>query len=121
MRALAATGSVACCLHGQAEAVAAFHRKLREGAIDQKELAEILAQFQKDSANAGFQWLPLTPLVVGRVTKVYGALPQTALLRAADAIHLGCAAEAGFNEIYSNDRRLLEAAPSFGINGRNIL
>ena len=30
--------TLACCLHGQTEAVAAFHRKFREGALNEKEL-----------------------------------------------------------------------------------
>jgi predicted nucleic acid-binding protein len=41
-------------------------------------------------------------------------------LRAGDAIHSAAAEEAGFTEIWSNDRRLLEAAPAFGLTGKFV-
>lgn len=48
------------------------------------------------------------------------ALPATAYLRAADAVHLVSALEAGFTEIWSNDRHLLAAAAYFGLQGRSV-
>jgi len=41
-------------------------------------------------------------------------------LRAGDAIHLAAAQEAGFTEIWTNDRRLIEAAPAFGLTGKSL-
>ena len=121
VRALAATDSLACCLHGQAEAVAAFHRKFREGAIDEKELSQLLAEFDRDCKAGAFDWLPLSAAVTERVSKAFLSLPATVHLRAADALHLACAAENALKEVYSNDARLLADAPYFGLKGTNIL
>ena len=77
VRALAATGTLACSLHGQAETVAAFHRKFREGAINQKELGVLMAEFDGDSKAGAFNWLPLSPVVIARVVKAYATLPAT--------------------------------------------
>jgi predicted nucleic acid-binding protein len=121
VRALAATDSLACCLHGQAEAVAAFHRKFREGAIDEKELSQLLAEFDRDCKAGAFDWLPLSAAVTERVSKAFLSLPATVHLRAADALHLACAAENALKEVYSNDARLLAGAPYFGLKGTNIL
>jgi predicted nucleic acid-binding protein len=121
VRELARTDRLACCLHGRAETVAAFHRKLREGAILRRELKTLLMEFDRDSEAGAFRWLPMSPSVVERLSSTYASLPSTVAVRAADAIHLACAAEAGFGKIFSNDARLLLAAPHFGVVGENVL
>jgi predicted nucleic acid-binding protein len=121
VRALAGTDRLACCLHGRAEVVAAFHRKLREGAIGARDLKTLLEEFDRDSEAGAFRWLPLSPSVISRLSAVYTTLPASVVLRAADAIHLACAAEAGYAKIFSNDARLLGAASCFGLVGENML
>jgi predicted nucleic acid-binding protein len=43
-----------------------------------------------------------------------------AVLRAGDAIHLTAAAMVGAKEIWTNDRRMHEAARSFALRGRSV-
>ena len=121
VRAFASTDSLSCCIHGQAESIAAFHRKFREGALTRKELGTLLTEFDKDSNAGAYRWLPFSPAVVVRVASTFANLPSVVPLRAADAIHLACAANAGFAKIYSNDTRLLTAASHFGLAGENII
>jgi hypothetical protein len=40
--------------HGEAESVAAFHRRLRKGALTQEELAVLSAEFDKDSKSGDY-------------------------------------------------------------------
>lgn len=121
VRVLAATDHVACAVHGQAEMIAAFHRKLREGAIQPAAYAALVGQVQAHIEAGAFRWLSQDDEVLSRIRRVYQKLPSTVFLRAADAIHLATAAESGFRVIYSNDAHLLAAAKHFGINGKNII
>jgi len=121
VREFAATDHLACCLHGKAESVAAFHRKVREGILSQGELRDLLKQFDDDCQAGAFKWLPLSTMVIACLSKVYSVLPKTVHLRVADAIHLACAVENAFKEIYSNDERLLAAARHFGLKGVNLI
>ena len=121
VRELAASDHAACAMHGQAEAMAAFHRKLRDGAITLKSFRAMLAQFEADLAAGAFHWLPASPEVLRRVREVYADLPGTVYLRGADALHLATAGMNGFRMIYSNDTHLLAAAKYFGIKGVNVI
>ena len=121
VRALAATDNVACAAQGQAEMIAAFHRKLREGAIGSATYSALLGQIQAHNKGGAFQLLPQGPEIFARIAEVYARLPSAVFPRAADAIHLATAAEAGFKIVYSNDLHLLAAAKHFGIDGRNVI
>ena len=121
VRELAATDHLACAAHGHAEMIAAFHRKLREGAIKPVHYTAILGQLAADDEQGAIQWLPIARDTLGKVAAVYGGLPATVFLRAADALHLATAAQQGFKSVYSNDGHLLAAAKHFGLAGRNVI
>ena len=121
VRALAATDHLACAAHGQAEMIAAFHRKLREGAIRAAAYAALVAQLEAHIQAGAFQWIPQSADIRARIRKVYEKLPGTVFLRGADAVHLATAAESGFRVVYSNDAHLLAAARHFGIAGKNVI
>ncbi|MGA3008001.1 MAG: PIN domain-containing protein [Opitutaceae bacterium] len=121
VRALAARDNITCAAHGQAEMIAAFHRKLREGAIRPAAYAALLLQIRTHDKAGAFHWLPQGPETFARIGEVYARLPAAVFLRAADALHLAAAAESGLQIIYSNDVHLLAAAKHFGIVGQNVI
>lgn len=121
VRALAAADHVACAALGQAEMMAVFHRKLREGAIRPAAYAALADQVEAHIQAGAFHWLAQDGEILSRIRQVYRNLPASVFLRGADAIHLGTAAEAGFRIVYSNDAHLLAAARHFGIEGRDVI
>ena len=122
VRRLAGQASVvAAAWHAQAELAAAFHRAYRERGIPDDAYHAMASQFTADRNANLFVWHPLNEAVLRRLETVLQSAPNTLYLRAADALHLACAAEHGFAEVYSNDRHFLAAAPLFGIRGIDVL
>lgn len=113
-------GDIAASIIARAEVVSVFHRKLREGVLPPEAFAALLAQFEADCTAGLWRWLPMTDEILLRVNSAYRGLPATVFLRAADAMHLATAAEAGIAEIWSNDRTLVAAAPHFGLRARTV-
>jgi predicted nucleic acid-binding protein len=122
VRDLAGTArTVAAAWHAQAEVVAALHRSFRERKMKRSAFRAAVRQFAADRSEGLIRWFPLDESGQRRVEQVFTTAPPAALLRAADALHLACAAEHGFHEVYSNEQRLLEAAPLFGLRGINTI
>ncbi|MBO0696709.1 MAG: hypothetical protein J2P56_11500, partial [Verrucomicrobia bacterium] len=77
-------------------------------------------QFEHDERTGVWHWLSLNDVVIRRACDVFEKLPPKVVLRSADALHLACAAENRFSDIYSGDRILLAAAQHFGLNGKSV-
>ena len=106
-------GQVRCAAIGQVEVAAVFHRKLREGAFDAGTFREVIAQYDDDCGQGLWTWLPLTTALAAKTVAAFARLPRPVFLRSADAVHLSCAHEHGFPEIYTNDRHMSAAARYF--------
>ena len=111
----------ACALHGRVEFFSAVKRHLREGNLAAGKAHEVLRQLVRDEAAGLWSFLPVSRSLIESACMRLAALPDPVLCRAADALHLTCAAVNGFNAIYSNDRHLLSAAPHFGLDGINVI
>jgi predicted nucleic acid-binding protein len=80
-----------------------------------------LKDFGQDEKDGVWQWFPVTSCFIRFVCENISALPTTAFLRAVDAIHLACAKENGFGEVYTNDRHMLDCAQYFNLKGINLI
>jgi predicted nucleic acid-binding protein len=121
VRELASNDRIACVQWGQVEVTAAFHRKLREGAVTADEFAIVTAQFEADIVARVFNWLPMRKTDFAEIRETFATLPSETFLRAADALHLFSARKAGFTEVHTNDRHMLAAASHFGLSGVNVI
>lgn len=110
-----ACDGLACCSVGRGEVIAAFHRHFRDARLTQRQFRQLAAQVEADLEIGLWTSLPVTSAVVETQARRMALLPASVFLRAADALHLACAQEAGLREIYSSDRHLVAAAPHFGL------
>lgn len=111
------SGEVHCLQLGRLEVASAFHRKWREGAFSDIAFREVSDQFADDCAAGLWQWLPATAALVEAACAAIRRLPRAVHLRSADALHLVCAREHGFEAICSSDRHVLAAAKHFKLKG----
>lgn len=84
-------------------------------------LNNIRDQYRLDCSAGGLRFLALDERVIERAEVVLEDAPSNIFIRGADALHLACAAENGFAEVYSNDKHLLAAAPLFNLRGINVI
>jgi predicted nucleic acid-binding protein len=97
-----------------------FQRQIREFKVPAAQVVRVRDFFLQDVQSGIWSMLPLSEHFLFRVASLITALPPSMYLRAGDAVHLTAAQEAGFTEIWSSDKRLLEAAPAFGLTGQSV-
>lgn len=110
-------GSVVTSGIAVAEVSAAFHRKLREQAVDRAVFNALRGQFQYDLENGLWRLVAPTEALLEQVYDLFGRLDRSIFLRSIDALHLVTAKAERFERIYSNDRHLLAACVSVGLEG----
>lgn len=121
VRELCASDDVGTAAHAEAEIPAALHRAFRESRLDAAQFRELIGQFQKDCEEGAYAWHPVTAEILAGMRRDFLRLPPDRFLRAADALHLACARDHGFNSVYSNDKAFLAAAQHFGLRGKNVI
>ena len=112
---------IACSVYGRLELHAALHRKTRENALTERQLEVVLGQFRADEEARLWTWLPLTSAVMTEVAATFASPSCDVFLRTGDALHLLTAKQNGLEAVFSNDQRLLNAAPAVGMQGRNVI
>lgn len=115
-------GGAGCssAIYARAEVWSGIHRRICDKSISFSDAQDVWRQFERDELSGVWYWLSLTQNVVKRTCEVFERLTPDVSLRASDALHLSCAAENRFSEVYSSDRLLLGAAAHFGLNGINV-
>jgi predicted nucleic acid-binding protein len=115
-------GTTGCssAAHARIEVWSAIHQRMRDKSISLPDAREVWRQFEHDETLGVWRWLSLTHIVIRRACGMFEKLSPDVFLRSGDALHLACAAENRFIEVYSGDRILLAAAPHFGLNGISV-
>ena len=102
-----------------AEVSTAFHRKFREGAVDQDVFSALNGQFQHDLTKGLWRLIGPSEALLDQVRIFFSRLDKPVFLRPLDALHLITAKAEHFDRIYSNDRHLLNACAHLGLEGIN--
>jgi predicted nucleic acid-binding protein len=115
------SAGLASCELARVEFASILKRHVRERNVTRREMRAILREFEDDEKNRVWQWLAVMSELLEKARRVVLDLPTAVFVRSGDALHLACAEEHGFDEVYTNDRHMLEAARFFHVTGVNVL
>lgn len=113
--------SLASCEIARVEFASILKRHLREGHLTRREANATLKEFEEDERDGVWQWFGVTSALLEQTRQQISGLPNSVFVRSIDALHLTCAADHGFQQVYTNDRHMLQAAGHFYLSGINIL
>ena len=102
------------------EVTCAIHRRYREALLTKRQTQDLAARFREHVERGTWTLVPVSQRLLWEVHEMISRLPAGIFLRSADAIHLASARTAGFSEVWTNDRHMLEAAEQFGLRGRSV-
>ena len=112
---------LASCELARLEFAAILKRHVREGHLTRREANATREEFEQDERDGVWRWLGVTSALIERARLRVLGLPSSVFVRSGDALHLTCAEEHGFREVYTNDRHMFQAARYFAVAGVNIL
>ena len=112
---------LASCELARLEFASILKRHVREHHLTRREMAAILKDFAEDETNGVWRWFAVTSELLEKTRNAVLDLPIAVFVRSGDALHLACAEEQGFQQIYTNDRHMLQAAKHFHLTGVNVL
>ena len=112
---------LASCELARLEFASILTRHVREHHVTRREMTAILKDFEEDEQNGVWRWFAVTSELLEKARTAVVDIPSTIFLRAGDALHLACAEEQGFQEVYTNNCHMLKAARHFHLTGVNVL
>jgi predicted nucleic acid-binding protein len=112
---------LASCELARVEFVSILKRHAREGYLTRREAAATLDEFEADERDGVWHWFVMSSALLEKTRQHVLRLPNAVFVRSGDALHLTCAAEQGFREIYTNDRHMLQAAKHFTLVGVDVV
>ena len=109
------------CELARLEFASIVRRHLRERHVTRREATAIWKDFEQDEQDGVWQWFGVTSALIEKARDAVLQIPGHVFVRAGDALHLACAQEHGFEDVYTNDRHMLQAAKYFQVTGVNVL
>lgn len=113
-------GKIYSSVWALAEFHGVLHGRVREGAMSSLEAGELAARFGAHARAGLWNFIPVSEALLRRTGMLMISCPREVFLRTADAVHLATAQELGEQEIWTNDRHVLAAAPYFGLTGSSV-